>query len=111
MTEQDINQVEYNLSSVKIQWIGELIKRADVSFIQGYVTKAFEYWNLVYGHICSRLTVPENNFCKIIEERFRFGTKHDKKYDYYKKYSYFLQRMLKKYGFDMKEKEDQGWLV
>lgn len=107
-------QVEYNLSSFKIRWIAELIQQADMWYLKGRIDKSFECWKCVYGQINNRIEDDENKKCKIMEGKFRKNlNKREKVMQsyYYERYAKILQSLLKKYGFDMREKESSEHLV
>ena len=107
-------QVEYNLSSFKIKWIAQLIQQADIFYLKGRVDKAFERWKCVYGQINNRIEEEESKRCKNIERKFRKSLQNPKKIMkdfYYERYNKMLQSLLKKYGFDMREKETKEHLV
>ncbi len=121
MAEQDYKnsdtpeQVEYNLSSFKIGWIAELIRQADIHYLQGRINNAFECWNCIYGQISNRIKEGEDKRCKGIEKNCRISlnklnSKAEKSF-YYGRYKRFLQILLKTYGFDMKIKESEEHLV
>ncbi len=115
---EKVEQVEYNLSSFKIMHIAELIRTADTFYLVGATSKAFFRWQCIFFHIKSRLNPKEINCSNRIRINFhRFHEnvslkkmKSMKNY-YYEEYECHLQNMLKKYGFDMKEKESQEHLV
>lgn len=119
MEEQEIEQVEYNLSGFKIGWIAELIRSADMQYLKGSVDHAFESWKCIYGHISSRLTKVEQNGFKKREAKFRSVWKNHAnpksinplKAYHYEMYHGDLQKMLKKYGFDIRERVNDEHLV
>ncbi len=108
-------QVEYNLSAFKIGWIAELIRQADIQYLQGKVNKAFESWNCIYGQISNRIEEEEDKRCKNIERNCRISlnksNSNSERAFYYSRYKRFLQILLKKYGFDMRIKESEEHLV
>ncbi len=110
--------VEYNFSGCKINHIANLIAQADNFYMRGYLTVDVLRWKAIYGHIYNSLEDTERNKCKKVEIKFnlkRIGDPIQKirwiKNEYYERYSLFLQCLLKKYGYDIKEREEQGYLV
>lgn len=110
--------VEYNFSGFKINHIAGLIARSDNLYMRGFLNGAFLRWKAIYGHIYNRLESIERTKCKKME--FNFYLKRDGyplqkirwiKNEYYERYSMFIQCLLKKYGYDIKEREEQGYLV
>lgn len=117
-SEEEISQVQYNLSSFKIMHIADLIRNADFYYLKGLVTKAFFNWKCVFLHIRSRLNKKEIAYSQKIRYLFyknRGNLDLLKKKAflsfYYEKYENHLQNMLKKYGYDMKEKEITDYAV
>lgn len=117
--EEEPEKVEYNLSAFKIGWIAELIRRADIQYLAGHIDHAFESWKCIYGQISSRLSEEEKKQFKKKEKEYRMidrNTLDKRKMNsfrayHYEKYYSGLQKMLKKYGFDIKEKESEEYLV
>ena len=114
----EISQVEYNLSNTKIIHIGNLIINADNHFLNGNLTRAFHNWTRVCRHIRSRFSKKEYLYSQNLEFEFERNkneldkAKRRSRFSYlYDKYEFFLQKMLKKYGFDMKERQTEEYLV
>ena len=118
-TSETPEQVEYNLSSFKIGWIAQLIQQADICYLKGNTIKAFYCWKCIHGQIDNRIDEEEDKTCISLDNKFHNCKKKYPNYRdcknaqnyYYGKYKKSLQKLLKKYGFDMKEKESNEYLV
>lgn len=115
---EEIEKVEYNLSGFKIGWIAQLIEHGDRLFLRGHPDKKLDCWKLIYNHIRSRLAKEERIYCHktfLEYDNIKYSPQSSstkrQKARILDKYENALQFFLKKYGFDMKEREDQGYLV
>lgn len=113
-----VEQVEYNLSSFKIVHIANLMEKSDRLELGGFIVPAFRSYVCVYRHIRSRLTPSEKSLAMSLRLLFlkkRFDvSKEDMGFiqgEYYEKFVNHIQSMLKKYGFDMKQKSKKDHLV
>ncbi len=110
--------VEYNLSLKKTEHIGNLLTSADRLYLHGNVIKAFESLTRICRRIRNRFSEKEFKYGKKLEFLFRknrFQKDTGKRiaiYDFlYDKYDLFIERMLKKYGYDVKERQNEEYLV
>lgn len=109
-----VQQVDYNLSAMKTFQIGKLLATADEYFTHGFLEKAFFQYKCIWIHIAARLTDDQFNKCKKLEKGLIESLKlldysRKKLYlsYYYEKYTLHIQRMLKTYGFDIRDKEEK----
>ena len=115
---EKVEQVEYNLSDFKIKHIANLMERADRLELSGHIVSAFRHYVCVYRHIKSRFTTLELTRAMKIRNLFfkkRLQTKKEImkliQGRYYENFTDHIQNMLKKYGFDMKQKTKNDHLV
>ena len=111
-------QVQYNLSVMKIMQIGRLIEEADYYYLKYNFLKAFDRYKCIFMHIRNRITPKQSRKAKFIEQRFRMDRSDLKpneirklKFHIYEKYSEFINELLKNIGMDMREKEDDSFKI
>jgi len=112
--EKGNEQVEYNLSMMKIIQVGRLIQEADSLFLRGDYSGAFFRFKCIFIHIRNRLTEEQIKKSKKIEKKFFEKRDTNKKIPeykykgyYYEKYSTLINSFLKDIGMDMREKEEE----
>ncbi len=113
-----VEQVEYNLSSFKIVHIASLMENADKLELNGFIVNAFRNYVCIYRHIRSRFTNPERTLAIKLRNLFfarRINLSKEAinhiQGENYEKFANHIQDMLKKYGFDMKQKSKNDHLV
>ena len=121
MPEGEVSQSEWNLSQYKISLIGELMQSATLKYIRHKNYDSFRTWKSIRMLISNRLSEEELIDCKKLERKSlkygRFKKDPDKASFSIREgvmgilceeYSEKVNILLKKYGFDIQDKQESS---